>query len=75
MAAGRTASTRYDNGRIGVIREGRFKCRRGVTVITLHGSRRMARRVGIGVRTHRDNAIVACRTGLGDRGVIERAVR
>jgi hypothetical protein len=58
MTAGLTASTGYDDRRIGMVQEGRAKCRRGVAVITFYGYAWMARRAGIRVGANRDNSVV-----------------
>ena len=74
MAARLTASARYDDLCIGVIRERSLESRRRVTRVTFHRNTRMPRRTGIGVSAHRDNAIVAGGAAPGDTSVIESSV-
>lgn len=57
-----------------MIGERRRKGRGGVTVIAFHGDTGVPRRIGIGAGPNRDRAVVARGTGLGNIGVIERAV-
>ena len=58
MTAGLTAGAGYNDRRIGMVQEGRAKCRRGVAVITFYGNVWMARRIWIGAGANGDNAVV-----------------
>ena len=75
MAARLTASARYDDLCIGVIRERSLESRRRVTGITFNGNTWMPAWARIGSSADRDGAVVAGRAASSDAGVIEGSVR
>ena len=62
MTAGLTAGAGYNDRWIGMVQEGRAKCRRSVAVITFYRDTWMAGRAGIGAGANGDSAVVARRT-------------
>ena len=62
MTACLTAGAGYNDRRIGMVQEGRAKCRRGVAVITFYGNAWMAGRTGVGAGANCDSAVVTRRT-------------